>query len=409
MVMTKRALPMPEPMPMPIAACTICRELGAFETLIETMEAEVGASWSDFGFDEADAFFQQPESASLRFAVLAVDREDEDDIPLVAEIVRSATAMGVKIVIVARDLGSTALHHLLSLGAEAFVPYPVPGRALEEAIERLGRPAPTGKPARVGAARNGVVLPVHGLAGGVGSTTFAVNLAWELATADRKAPPRVCLLDLDLQFGSVAPHLDLPRREASFELLSDASLIDGDAFAGALVCHGERLHVLPAPAEMLPLDLLSPEDVTRLIATARSQFDYVVIDMPKALVGWSETVLRAAHVYFALLELDLRSAGNALRLVRALKAEDLPVEKLRFVLNRAPGGFDFAGRGRVRRLAEGLDLKIEARLPDGGRAVADAADGGSPLAAVARRNPLRKAVAKLAAELHALNTSAAAA
>jgi pilus assembly protein CpaE len=30
--------------------------------------------------------------------------------------------------------------------------------------------------------RNGVILPVHGMAGGVGASTFAVNLAWELAT-----------------------------------------------------------------------------------------------------------------------------------------------------------------------------------------------------------------------------------
>jgi pilus assembly protein CpaE len=29
--------------------------------------------------------------------------------------------------------------------------------------------------------RNGVILPVHGMAGGVGATTFAANLAWELA------------------------------------------------------------------------------------------------------------------------------------------------------------------------------------------------------------------------------------
>lgn len=235
-----------------------------------------------------------------------------------------------------------------------------------------------------------------------------MNLAWELARVDRRKPPKVCLLDLDLQFGSVATHLDLPRRDAVLELLSGAAALDGEAFAQALVTHGERLQVLTAPADMPPLDLLTAEDAGRLVDAARSQFDYVVIDMPKALVGWSETVLRAAHVCFALLELDLRSAQNALRLLRALAAEELPADRLRFVLNRAPGGFDFAGRNRVRRLAEGLDLKIETQLPNGGRAVAEAADHGSPLAVVARRNPLRKGIARLAAELHALNASTAA-
>ena len=44
------------------------------------------------------------------------------------------------------------------------------------------------------------------------------------------------------------------------------------------------------------------------------------------------------------MELDLRSAQNMLRLIRALKAEDLPHEKLRFVLNRAPKFTDLSAR-----------------------------------------------------------------
>ena len=66
-----------------------------------------------------------------------------------------------------------------------------------------------------------MILPVHGMAGGVGATTFAANLAWELATITKTDAPRVCLIDLDFQFGSVATYLDLPRKEAVFEVLSD--------------------------------------------------------------------------------------------------------------------------------------------------------------------------------------------
>jgi len=61
----------------------------------------------------------------------------------------------------------------------------------------------------------------------------------------------------------------------------------------------------------------------------------VIIDMPTTLVQWTEVVLGMSQVYFGMLELDLRSAQNALRLIRALKAEDLPHEKIRYALNRA--------------------------------------------------------------------------
>ena len=37
----------------------------------------------------------------------------------------------------------------------------------------------------------------------------------------------------------------------------------------------------------------------------RKLVDFVIIDMPRTIVSWTETVLTRAHVYFALLELLL--------------------------------------------------------------------------------------------------------
>ena len=251
------------------------------------------------------------------------------------------------------------------------------------------------------------MLAVQGLAGGTGATTFAVNLAWELCNVAKKGKPepRVCTLDLDLQYGSVSTFLDLPRREAVFELLSDTESMDSDSFTAAMISFEEKLQVLTSPADMLPMDLVGSDDINRLIGMARQQFDYVVIDMPRTLVQWTEAVLNSAHVYFALLELDMRSAQNALRLKRALQAEDLPFQKLRFALNRAPGFTDLSGKSRVKRMAESLGISIDLLLPDGGKQVTQGADHGLPLALSAAKNPLRKEIAKLALSLHELGQS----
>jgi pilus assembly protein CpaE len=245
---------------------------------------------------------------------------------------------------------------------------------------------------------------VHGLAGGCGTSTFAANLAWELATI-AKDGPRVCLIDLDFQFGSAATYLDLPRKEAVFELLQDTANADSDSLLQAMLTFNDTLHVLTAPADMLPLEIVTSEDIGRIIDMAATNFDFVVIDMPRTVVAWTETVLARAHVYFALMELDLRSAQNALRLVRALKAEGLPHEKLRYVLNRAPRFSDLSAKSRVKRMAESLDISIEVQLPDGGAAVTQANDHGLPLAETAAKNPLRKEIQKLAKSLHDLNAA----
>ena len=392
-----------------ILACTVSRDVQNFDLLIEDMEAALGENWGDLGFSEALAFFSQPEAQHLQFIAVAIDSDDEEDISMLSDLIVTAKGRGIKVILIAEDVTPAALHSLLRTGADEFVPYPLPEGELDAAIERLRQPDPVVETEVKGKAlkttdnpRDGVLIGVQGLAGGVGATTFAVNLAWELANVEKKDGPKVCLIDFDLQFGSVATYLDLPRRDAVFELLSDTEGMDDESFGQALLEFEDRMRVLTAPADILPLDLVGPQDIERILSTAQRHFDYVVVDMPTTIVQWTETVLSAAHLYFALVELDMRSAQNTLRLKRALQSEDLPFEKLRFALNRAPKFTDLNGKSRVKRMGESLGISIDLQLPDGGRPVLQACDHGVPLMSSAGKNPLRKELAKLAQSLHAL-------
>ncbi|RVV98515.1 pilus assembly protein CpaE [Mesobaculum littorinae] len=401
--------------PDPIVACTVCRDIQNFDLLIEDMETELGEGWGDLGFADAAVFLDQPDADHLEFIAIAMDEDDESNVTTIAALIKTAVARDIKVVVIAEEVSPMVLHQLLRLGAKEFVPYPLPEGALHEAIDRLRAPVPAAPVVsddhqpklKSKGDCDGVVMPVHGLSGGVGATTFAVNLAWELANLGGDPAPRVCILDFDLQYGSVGTYLDLPRRDAVFELLSDTEQMDSDSFMQALLSFNDKLSVLTAPADMLPLDILNAEDIERVIEMARANFDYVIIDMPSTVVQWTETVLNAAHVYFALIELDMRSAQNTLRLVRALKAEDLPTDKLRFILNRAPKFTDLNGKSRVKRLAESLDISLDVQLPDGARQVLEACDHGLPLAESAKKNPLRKEIHKIAVSAHDLNRAQA--
>ncbi len=411
-----------QPEPAPIRACTISRDVQNFDLLIDDMELELGESWGDLSFEDAQVFLTQPEAKALEFIAVAVNGQDEKEINRITDIIRQAKDQGVRVVLIADQVSPIFLHQMLRLGADDFLPYPLPEGGLHETIEKLRKPAPTAPvlvavpsaphpdepPAHPGfkakGDRNAVILPVHGLAGGCGASTFAANLAWELANI-AKDGPRVCLIDFDFQFGSAATYLDLPRKEAVFDLLQDTERADSDGLLQAMLTFNDKLHVLTAPADMLPLDIVTGEDIGRIIDMAAANFDFVIIDMPRTVVSWTETVLQRAHVYFAMMELDLRTAQNALRLVRALKAEGLPHEKLRYVLNRAPRFTDLSAKSRVKRMAESLDISIEVQLPDGGSAVTQANDHGLPLSETAAKNPLRKEIQKLAKSLHDLNAA----
>ena len=394
--------------PEPILACTISRDVQKFDLLIDDMETELGEAWGDLQLSEARAFFDQPEARSLEFVALAVDGEDEGDVALISDIIKAATNRRIKVILIADNVSPASLHQLLKLGAHDFVPYPLPERALAEAIERVR--TTTIEPAAVAGA-DGVtakqklttpsaLFAMQKLAGGAGATTLAVNLAWELANIDKESPS-VCIIDLDLQQGSVTTYLDLPRREAIADVLSDTASLDEDSFRSTLISYEDKVSIFTAPAEIIPLDMVGPEDIERLLDIAKECFDVVIVDMPASIVTWTETVLAQSDVFFAVMELDMRSAQNALRFIKALQSEDLPLEKVNFALNRGPRMTDLNGKGRVKKLSESLGVKIATMLVDGGKQVTETADHGVPLLAMAKKNPLRKDINKLAVTLHA--------
>jgi len=388
-----------EPVTSPAEALVFADGFADFDALAQDLDVEFGAGqWEDVPNADAEIVLQQGSDAS--FAIFAISTDLPQAIDGTAALIRQAREAGLMVLLVVGDISSRAMHRLMREGVAEFAPYPDTDGALQEAIGRL-RLAKSGnvRPGGFGLAppvREGRVYTAYGAAGGVGASTFIVNLAWEIAQATRKTGRRVALLDFNFQYGSIATYLDVPRREAVYELVSEASSLDQTGLTQALSVYQDQLHVLTAPRDALPLDIVSPSDIKAIIDLAREAFDFVLIDMPQALMNWSEQVYTASNEFYALMEIDMRSAQNMFRFLRTLKAEDMTLERIRFVLNRAPGLTDLSGKARVRRVAESLGIEFTAQLPDGGKQVINACDQGVPLAEAARSNPLRKEIAKLA-------------
>lgn len=386
----------------PIRACTVSSDILKFDLLIEDMEALLGDAWGDLSFSEAHSFVGQADATSLEFLAIALNTQDEADADAIIELIRKAKHNDINTIIVANNITPNFLHRLLRNGANEFVPYPLPKDELKTAVQnanaaKVVTPIPQPQPmAAAPRAAQGKLVAIHGLAGGVGATMLAVNLAWEAATLNPKGPnAKVCLLDLDLQFGSAATYLDLERKSSVLEMWADTEIVDADNFKQALSSYKDKLSVLTSPNELVPLDLITSEDVMRILDIARAQFDIVIVNMPQTLVTWSEAVLNEANIYLNLIDIDMRTAQNIIRLVSALQAENLPYNKLRYVLNRAPKFTDLNGKNRIKRLSDSLGITVEFSLPDGGKTVVNACDHGEPLGLASPKSPLRKEIVKL--------------
>jgi pilus assembly protein CpaE len=201
-----------------------------------------------------------------------------------------------------------------------------------------GDVAPTGP--------QGKVITVFSPKGGTGKTTFAVNLAVDLA---RSGAGSVVLLDLDLAFGDVAISLQLDPKRSVADAVKLNQDWDDAGVRALLTSHPSGLQVLTAPDDPSLAETVGEETVRGLLAALTRQFDYVIVDSPPAL---SDVVLaafdRSDHVAL-LTSLDIPALKNTKITLRTVEALQYPRDRFGLVLNRADSkvGLDAADVQKV--------------------------------------------------------------
>ena len=394
-------------------ALVFSSDFSAVDALVKDLDSQFGEDQWLFVQTEDAENLMSIANAQDTFVIVTLSSDGPERVGNVQQLIRSAREHGLMVLLLVGDISPLTMHQIMHEGVAEFWPYPEPAGALVDSIDRLRLARANGNLPAVTLAnaprRLGKVVAFYGVVGGVGASTFAVSFAWELVLQTRREGRRVALLDFNFQYGSTATFLDVPRREAVYELVSEASNLDQTSLTQALSTYKDKLHVLTAPRDALPLDIVSPADVDAIINLARESFDYVVIDLPQELMNWSEKAYVAADDFYAVMEIDMRSAQNMYRFLRTLKAEDMNLDKLRFVLNRAPGYTDLSGKARVKRVAESLGISFLHQVPDGGRQIVNACDQGIPLAEGARSSPVRKEMLRMAEKFLTEETEKAAA
>ena len=203
------------------------------------------------------------------------------------------------------------LREIVRAGAIDLLQLPIADEDLRESIQRavelcrlrLAAEAPVA--AGAPGSSVGRVFTTSSATGGCGKTFYATNLAYFLTHYTDK---RVCIIDLDLQFGEVSTALRMRPRFTIFDALQrdeeeESSL--AEHIEEYMVKHDTGIYLLPAPKDPSEADRINPPDVTRIIEAIRTRFDYVIVDTPAAL---TEIVLAAFDLsdeLFTLATLDL--------------------------------------------------------------------------------------------------------
>ena len=285
----------------------------------------------------------------------------------------------------------------LEAGADDVIARPFDARELEARIEALLLRFQRSRDLAPAISTDGVTISkpkrtvaVFSPKGGVGTTTVAVNVA--VAAAQRR-PDKVVLVDLDLQFGTVATHLDLKPTQTIIDVVRDeAALKEPELLRTYAMRHDSGLHVLAAPLTPEASELITPDHVTSIVNTLLEGYESVVLDGGSML---DERVLRVFEASETVI-LPVYPEIAALKSVHALldyMNETAPIgAKSTFVLNNV-----FAREIlKPRDIEAALGTKITMDLPYDGFLYLKAANEGVPIVLGAPRSLAAERYAALA-------------
>ncbi len=281
---------------------------------------------------------------------------------------------------------------MVGAGITDYLVKPVTEKALASALARAEEPIHSDAPGDQPAAPKVNRIAVIGARGGVGASTVAVNLAW-LMSQERKL--RTALVDLDLEFGTIALSLDLEPTRGLREALESPGRIDSLFIESATARVNDKFSVMATEETLSEEISYNPNAIDVLFESLGRTNDCIVVDLPRAAFAVRQRVFEAATNIVLVTELSLSCLRDAMRLVTGIEevAQDTPIT---VIANRAVGSHKGV---QVRDFQKALGRKIDFTMPEETKALNKAANSGKPLVQINLRAPASKMLNRLSRKL----------
>ena len=242
----------------------------------------------------------------------------------------------------------------------------------------------------------GRVIAVCGAKGGIGKTTLAVNLAAALAS-DTGEP--TVLVDLCMQFADTALLLNLfPRRTLADLVKLDSADLDGRGLEDHLERHACGLRLLAGASVPLPLDSLTPACLDQVLSLLRSEYKFIILDMPPVLSDTTRRALSQADTVLLVANLfDLTTLADTRLWLDALSGPCIAPDAIQIVLNRVSP----ANRLQIDDISRTLGRPVQHHIPNDGKLVPASVNTGVPFVLSHPNSRVACSVFGLARSLHA--------
>jgi len=294
---------------------------GAVAIALSGLQAGVTREFSSY--PELD---EVPKMLEDKYDVVIVDLDSNPEYAL--DLIETICGLATPTVMVySAKADSELLVRCMRAGAREFLTLPFSTNTIAEAMVRASVRRPVAQPAAVNKAL-GRMFVFLGAKGGSGATTLACNFAVSMAM---ESGLNTLLIDLHLPLGDAALDLGITAQYSTVNALQNAARLDSNFLSRLLTRHSSGLSVLAAPGKFVPTQT-SNDDVDKLLAVARQDFDFVVVDCGTRLDLADSSLFEMATTIYLVTQVSIPELRNSNRLVSEFFTKT--ANKLEIVLNR---------------------------------------------------------------------------
>ncbi|MFL5725017.1 MAG: CpaE family protein [Chloroflexota bacterium] len=335
--------------------------------------------------------------ADYQLAIIDVLAGAKTPVDLCREIRGAPALAAIPILCVGQSDDVEDRIRFLEAGADDVMARPFDARELEARVEALLLRFQRSKDLQAVVSVDGVTVTrqrrtvaIHSPRGGVGTTTIATNVAMVMA---REKPDRVVLVDLHLQFGQVANHLNLEAKQSLADVArDDAAMSEPELLRTYAARHDSGLHVLAAPSSPEHAELVTAAHVDKILTTLLESYDLVVIDAGSWLDERTMTAFEHAESVIFAVSPEIGALKAIQGLLEYLNEAGSIAAKSSFVLNN-----QFAREIlKLRDVETSLGMKIATELPYDPFVYLKAVNEGIPVVIGAPKSPAAERLEKLA-------------
>lgn len=277
------------------------------------------------------------------------------------------------------EMSSILVSTVLKEGIDDFLIKPIIPNVLEASIKKLEKKdTPKAK-----------TISVFSNKGGVGKTSLATNLAYEIC---KKTNEKVCVLDLSFNSQDASVFLDVKQKFDVDYVLKNIEKSNEELLLSLIGNYKDtKLYILEAQEEIAPELKYTPGEISRIINSLKNIFDYIVIDTTSIINEMNVTILNNSDLILLLATTNMASIRNCQKCYELFDKIGYNSDKIKLIINRYIDNQEIS----LKDIENSIGKKVFETIPNNYLTLVDAINLGQAVGDINPQSNIAKAYSRI--------------